>query len=221
MNRNALKIIGIVTMLIDHVGLFFLDNFVWFRIIGRISYPIFAFFIAEGMKYTKNRKKYVLTILIFALITQIPYMFLIGFYNLNVLFTFLLAMLSICFIESKVQYWLKTLLLTILFVCIYIPGIFNVVDYGLYGIALILIFYFIKNLSVKYLSAAGVILFMTLVKVLFFGVEFYNFIQLFSILSFVLLILYNGKKGRLNLKYFFYIFYSIQFYIIWIINLIV
>ena len=61
MNRNVLKIIALITMLIDHIGCIFFPNIIVFRVIGRLSYPIFAMFIAEGYYYTKSRKKYVFT----------------------------------------------------------------------------------------------------------------------------------------------------------------
>ena len=58
LNRNVLKIIALITMLIDHIGLVFFPGIEIFRIIGRISFPIFAFMIAEGCEHTENKKKY-------------------------------------------------------------------------------------------------------------------------------------------------------------------
>ena len=91
MNRNILKIIAVVTMIIDHIGLFLLNDNLVCRFIGRISFPLFAFFISEGMRYTRSRKRYALNLSIFALITQIPFGLLLGWKHFNVLFTFLIA----------------------------------------------------------------------------------------------------------------------------------
>ena len=73
LSGNTLKIIAAVSMLIDHVGFLFFPNFIIFRILGRLALPIFAFMIAEGCRYTKNKLKYFLTIFILAAICQIVY----------------------------------------------------------------------------------------------------------------------------------------------------
>ena len=101
MNRNALKIIAVVSMLIDHIGWQFFPDAIWLRIIGRIAFPIFAFFIAQGMFYTRSRKKYILNMLWIGLVSQVPYTFLSSrMYNLNIMFTFIIAALIIVLIEE-------------------------------------------------------------------------------------------------------------------------
>ena len=55
LSGNALKIIAAISMVIDHVGLMFFPTLKILRIIGRLAYPIFAFMIAEGCYYTKNK----------------------------------------------------------------------------------------------------------------------------------------------------------------------
>ncbi|MDF2537691.1 MAG: putative rane protein [Herbinix sp.] len=83
MTSTTLKIIAIITMLIDHIGAILIrDNNIYnlvFRSIGRIAFPIFAFLIVEGFYYTKNVKKYLLRLGLFALISEIP--FDIAFYH--------------------------------------------------------------------------------------------------------------------------------------------
>ena len=99
-SRSVLKWIALITMLIDHIGAiigyatFSSWQIPWLydvlRVIGRLSFPIFAFFIAEGWHYTKNRKKYFLLLLIFAIISQPIYYFALNtsVFALNILFTF-------------------------------------------------------------------------------------------------------------------------------------
>ena len=57
MSILVLKIIAFLTMIVDHTGVIFYPNSQIFRIIGRISFPIFCFFIVEGFSHTKNIKK--------------------------------------------------------------------------------------------------------------------------------------------------------------------
>ena len=58
LTNNQLKIIAMVSMALDHIGLLFFPDAAIFRILGRIAFPIFAYMIAEGCRYTKNRAKY-------------------------------------------------------------------------------------------------------------------------------------------------------------------
>lgn len=101
MTREILKIIAMIAMFIDHYGMIGLagDNWVLFRAIGRLAFPIFAFQIATGYSHTKNTKKYLLTLFIFALISEIPFNLLQGhiIYPLsqNVMFTFTLGIIFI------------------------------------------------------------------------------------------------------------------------------
>ena len=56
LSNDRLKIIAAAAMLIDHIGAYLLPQVRILRIIGRIAFPIFAFMIAEGCRYTKNKK---------------------------------------------------------------------------------------------------------------------------------------------------------------------
>ena len=115
LGRNVLKLIAIIAMLIDHVGKLFFPHIIILQIIGRLAMPIFAFFIAEGFYYTKNKLKYFLTMLIFAVIAQIPYVFL--FSGLNILFTFCLSLilLFVWDIAMKFTRFEKVMILLIFF----------------------------------------------------------------------------------------------------------
>ena len=80
LNSNALKIVAIIAMTIDHLAWLIFPSYdtsflpVLMHIIGRITCPIMCFFIAEGYYHTKNLKKYILRLFIFALISHVPYM---------------------------------------------------------------------------------------------------------------------------------------------------
>ena len=104
LSGNALKIIATITMLIDHIGLIFFPNTIIFRIIGRVSFPIFAFFISEGCNHTRNRLKYFITVLICGIIGQsIFFIFRKGYFTLNILFTFSVS-ISVIYLSQWVKY---------------------------------------------------------------------------------------------------------------------
>ena len=103
---TQLKIIALLSMLVDHIGCVLFPKVTAFRIIGRLAFPIFAFLIAEGMVHTSNWKKYFLRLFIFAIISEIPFDFItsgkmIDWSHQNVLFTLLLGAMSIASFRTK------------------------------------------------------------------------------------------------------------------------
>ena len=100
MTSFELKIVALISMLCDHTGLVFLGSPTYFNVIGRIAFPIFAFQISEGYTHTKNLKKYILRLIIFALTSQLPFVLFrnsveLTSFSLNIFFTLLLGLLSI------------------------------------------------------------------------------------------------------------------------------
>lgn len=100
MSSFWIKIIATITMLIDHIGFVLFPENILLRIIGRVSMPLFAFQIAVGFEKTKSREKYILRMLIFALVSQIPFSLMydtqgitaplnMRFYLFNFTFTFI------------------------------------------------------------------------------------------------------------------------------------
>lgn len=216
-------------MLIDHVGLFLLENNVVCRVVGRLAFPIFAFFIAEGMKHTRNRKKYVFLLTIFACVSQMPYLLMVGYFKLNTLFSFLIAISFILMIESLLnksqeKIMLKTIMivlgLCLLFTFCLIGEIFGFIDYSIFGIAMVVAFYFFGKKWGLVLSAV-IIFAMTTQDVLISGFSFDSIKQIFALISLLLILIYNGKKGNLNLKYLFYVFYPLHLVLIWCLGILI
>ena len=109
LNTTHLKLIAMACMLLDHLWATLVDGNLWMTCVGRIAFPIFAFQVAEGYAHTKNFKRYLLRMFLFALAAEIPYNLMTGgwwFHPLgqNVMFTFCLALLLIRLIDKA---WAK------------------------------------------------------------------------------------------------------------------
>lgn len=207
MSSFGLKLFAIIFMFIDHIGVVFFPENMIFRIIGRLAFPLFAFQIGIGYSHTKNKLKHILTMLLFAIISQIPYIMMCSIHNatitLNVLFTFLFALLIIYSTENIKHLVIKIPLIFILFFLAY----YVKTDYGILGIILtIFLYYFSSN---KLLTLCG------LIFIMFSYCYFSNSapIQLYAILSFIFMWLFNGKKGP-NAKWLFYTFYPLHMIIL-------
>lgn len=121
-NANGLKFIAAFFMLIDHFGFIFYPEVAIFRILGRISMPLFAFAISEGCRYTRNKTKHFFLLFALALLCQIVYYFFDdGSLYLSILITFSLSVLTIyalqffkkCVFEKAA--WWKTAIALLLF----------------------------------------------------------------------------------------------------------
>lgn len=227
MNRNVLKIIALISMIIDHVGVAFFPEYVIFRIVGRVSFPIFAFFIAEGWFYTKNRKKYVLLLFVFMLISWVP--FCLGLerplYSVNIMGVFLLSILGMIILDKirqntdlKVMHMCSFCMF--FFVCLILEGLGVIVE-GVLGVVLPIVFYAFKDKPRTRLVSAGVVLLtMAVTNVIVGPIEFETFAQFFGLLALIPILCYNNNVGRFNLKYLFYITYPLHLFIIMLIKLI-
>ena len=204
-----LKILAIITMTIDHIGAIIYPNIDAFRIIGRISFPIFCFLLVEGFKHTHNRFRYFIRLLLFAIITQPIYDYAFNNHELNILFTFSLSFLllsSLEFIKKIINkynkgienYLYKTISYLLIYIIFLILSIILNVDYQALGISLVLIFYLSPNILLSLL--------LYLIIAITLDV---NNIQLYSLIAFIFIYFYNGKKGK-DIKYFFYLYYPLH-----------
>ncbi len=243
LNRFNLKLIALISMFIDHVGAiigydtFRQNDIEWlyfvFRIIGRISFPIFAFFVAEGWFYTRNRKKYFLNMLLFAIISQPIYYFAlnINVFDFNILFTFCISILLFLLIDNMKKYKSLSFIYIMIFVLILtmvlILDILGLtISYGIYGVCLPLVFYLLYNSNIKQnrIFLWGIVSVLVVLKwfVLFIFNPQFNIQQIYPLLalfSIPLLMLYNGEKGNYSFKWLFYIFYPAHLFFIYITTL--
>lgn len=201
-----LKIIAFLSMLLDHIGIVYFPNIIVFRIIGRLAFPLFAWGIARGYKYTKSFKNYVTRLFILALISQYPYSLLFKTNNLNICFTLLAGLFVLKIYDYKFKLWLKMLLIAFILT---ISQYFNF-EYGIYGILTIFIFYYLWNKECV-IYYQGIL---TLISIIIFK---FNPIQLFAVFSFILILILNKYDFKLN-KVLQYSFYPLHLFVLFILK---
>ena len=145
-----LKLIGMLTMVIDHLGVFFFPKLSILRIIGRISFPLFAFITAESMVHTRNKLRYILVLagldISFSLVTY----FVARTYNPNVFSILALSSLAIYFLDHQKIYmkFLSILPLTYVILATFAFTPFKV-EYGIYGFLLCVGFHLVYLLVTR------------------------------------------------------------------------
>lgn len=205
---NMLKIIAAVTMLLDHMGLLLFPDALWMRIVGRLAFPIYAYMIAEGCKYTRNRTRYFGLIAILATLYQIVYYLFDGSLYFSILVAFSLSILAIYALDAvksdprPVSFWL--LWLTLL--GIWVLNRLFTIDYGFWG-CMAPVFCALPT-KTDY-DRKSIRLILLTVTLLLLSLDMGN-IQYYSLLAVPVLFLYSGKRGKWNMKYFFYIFYPVH-----------
>lgn len=212
---NLLKLIAMLTMTIDHIGIILLPQYRILRIIGRLAMPIYAFMIAEGCHYTHDRKAYFLRLLGLAIGCQVVYAAVDRSLYQCILVTFSLSVGLICAIDNARNK--KTpgsilaaagLTAAVYFLCerlpLLVPGF--QVDYGFWGVLLPVIVYF---------GGRNIVAFTLGVFALCLS---YGHNQWWAMLSVPLLALYNGQRGTHRLGWLFYLYYPAHLVILYAIS---
>lgn len=211
LNGNHLKLIAAFTMLLDHAGILLFPRVGLLRILGRLAYPIFAFMIAEGCRYTRNRLRYFLLVFGLGAGCQLVYYFVSGDTYLNILLTFSCSILLIYAMQEmyRAKNWKQEFLWSALFaagvaMALGIDRILTI-DYGFWGIMVPVFVSFAHQRKFPYWAEV----LMLGLGLLLLGADLKG-IQHWGLLSLPILLLYSGKRGKANLKYFFYIFYPVH-----------
>ena len=201
----VLKIIAVITMTMDHYSKI-ADGPEWFSLVGRVSFPLFAFLIGEGFRYTKDRKKYFYRIFLYALVLQIPDLLSIEKYDGNIFFTLSFGILSLLILNNtKLNKFIKIILVII----IVVSAEMLTLDYGSYGVMIIIIFYLFRKNNI--MTAFS----FTAVNILWISFFQMSATQLYSIFVLPLIFLYNGKEGK-KMKLFFYLYYPLHLIVLYL-----
>lgn len=244
MSSIILKVIASLAMLCDHIGYAMLSYNIGsaegaslLRIIGRIAFPIYAFLIVQGFKKTHNVLLYLLRILAAGIISEVPFNLLTrGVWrydqNKNVMFTLAISLVALVFVDMCVKGRKEIrffCVLPIIAACIFAQDL-NV-DYGYMGVLLIVLLYFFDADDFKgKLCIFPILLLFAVRNVLISAtkgttVSNWSMMQIYSVLSFVPIVFYNGKhnrknkseKGKKTSQYFFYLFYPAHMFLIYLV----
>lgn len=228
LNSNHLKIIAIIAMTIDHIadllypGMpnIFISNVM--HMIGRLTAPIMFFFICEGYHYTKDIKKYISRLFIFALISHFAYCFAFGinfipfstgniFNQTSIMWTLAWAVVALHIVHGKnnLKEWQKWLLIILINLITFSS------DFSSIAVMTILFMYDRRgNLKSQMISMMAWLSLYALISYLFVS-KTYGLIAMTAILVYPLLKNYNGKRGKVKwLKWFFYLYYPLHLIII-------
>lgn len=233
----TLHILAMAFMLCDHLWAALFTNAEWLNCIGRLAFPIFAFMIVQGYLHTSNVKKYALRLLICAAITEVPFDLFYGgtaFYpfHQNVLWTFLIALLAMMFIDKALKLkkrFLGWLLTAVIVLLSYALGTLAMVDYYGAGVLTVLVFYFFRERK-WYCFAAQLaclaVINIGMLKGMYYtfaiaGHEFELAQQGLALLSLIPIWLYKGEQGYHSrwFKHLCYAFYPAHLAVLYIISI--
>ena len=235
LSASTLKIIACITMVIDHVGAFILTDLEILRVIGRIAFPIFAYFIAEGCRYTRNKLKRFLLVFGLMILCEGAYLIYDGKLDGGIMMTFTFSILLVyqvqavkCALAQKKWWmaalWSLTFSASLVFVYGFVEHVLYV-DYGFWGILIPVFtvlpdykegetpvcFRYISHLPVKLAFWTAGMLLLCISRGLLTN------LQSWCLLSVPIMILYNGTPGRKGFKYGFYIFYPAHLAVLYLI----
>lgn len=235
LNSNHLKLIAIIAMTIDHIAdLFYpgMPNNIISNIlhtVGRLTAPIMFFFICEGFYHTKNLKKYITRLFVFALISHFAYCFAFGinyvpfstgniFNQTSIMWTLAWSVIALYIVYGKnnLKEWQKWGLVILINIITFSA------DWSCIGVMIILSMYGNRENLAKQMKGMMFWAFIYALVSFLFVNKVYGIIQLFVILVYPLLKQYNGERGKgKSLKWLFYIYYPLHLVVIGILRLII
>lgn len=208
-NGHTLKLLAAFTMLLDHIGYCFWETgycYTALRTVGRLAFPLYCFLLVEGVLHTRSVRKYGIRLALFAIISEVPFNLMISGHLFcieyqNVFFTLLLGLLVLIgYGKFPAKEWKQAGI----FICGCTAALLMKTDYGAIGITVISIFYWFRDQKKIRNQMSGIVL--ALESLMNFGT---------AALAVPIISLYNGERGKVVNKYFFYWFYPIHIVILY------
>ena len=225
LSGSALKIIAVLSMVADHCAYFLLEPdaplYNVLRCFGRIAFPVFAFLIAEGFAHTRNRTRYFLSLLGFAIISEVPWYLLNGIDGThNVMFTLFLGVAALAVFDRLCEHG-PLCCFSILILCFL--AWWSGVDYDWRGILMIAIFYMLRHQTIQPWLSRHHVGFpsQAIIQILFTFPLMMHYGIVGAALASICIFLYDGTRGNIKgavAKYSFYAFYPIHLIILYLIS---
>lgn len=209
-NTFTLKMIAIVSMVIDHIGAVLFPEIEIFRILGRLAFPIFAYILVEGFVYTHDVWKYMLRLGAMAIISEVPFDLAISgkvleLAHQNVFFTLFLGVLMLTLMLKTSSHFRKFVIV----VAMLLISEFLHTDYNSMGLLMIFLFYQFREQKAVKLLMVGIVNCLLMV-----------YTQVYAVLALIPIAFHNRKQGP-KMKAFFYLFYPAHLLVLYLIYFIV
>ena len=216
--REILKIVAIITMTVDHIGAILYPDLLALRVVGRIAFPLFAYLITLGIESTKKPRSYLITLFLFALVSQIPYFLAFEmqpFEQLNIIFPLLLSAIALYYFNNKQT----PAFIVILFLALLFSFLFNM-EGSFYTI-----------LTVPCMKLLRHRLELGIIALIALNLSVTPATQIFSLLALPLIILHAQNHLRMEIlisessylyllrKYAFYLYYPLHLTLLFLLNL--
>lgn len=224
LSGSALKIIALLSMLADHCAYFLMEPnaplYNMLRCFGRIAFPVFAFLIAEGFANTRSRNRYFLSLMSFALISEIPWYLLNGADGShNVMFTLLIGVATLAVFDRLCEHG-SLCCFSIVMMCTL--AWWAGVDYDWRGVLMIVIFYMLRHQTIRPWICRNNVCFpsQAIVQILFTFSLMMHYGTVGAILASIVIFLYDGTRGQIKgavAKYSFYALYPLHLLLIYLI----
>ena len=215
LDTNFLKLLAVISMTLDHVGAYLLPEVWVLRLVGRVAFPLFAYCAVVGCLYTQNMRRYVLRLGLFAVVSQ-PIYALPGCTSLaeymerlpvpNIFFTLLVGVAAVWGLKER-KWWLTA-------VAVLCSAFVNL-DYGFYGVVLMVLFYFFR--ARRWLSLLVVAAYLSMDFMQLYRWPYIAALQGFAVLSLPLIYGKTAVHPRIG-KYFFYIYYPAHLLVIFFVQ---
>lgn len=220
LSGSALKIIAVVSMVIDHYAYYLMDGntmtYEVMRCFGRIAFPVFAFLVAEGFAHTRNRMRYFLSLMLFAVVSEVPWYLLNGADGThNVMFTLALGVAALAAFE---RLWEHRILCCCSILMTAWLAAWLEADYEWRGVLLIVVSYLFGIIR----SMNTPIILRRMMQLLFVFPLMMHYGIIGALLACAVIFLYDGTRGFIHgnvAKYGFYAFYPVHLITILIINM--
>ena len=222
-SRDLLKLIAIIAMTADHVSSYLMENgtvaYNVCQFFGNFTIVIMSYFIVQGVKYTHSIKQYAVRMLIWAVISQFPYVLLRHDFILNVLFTLLGSLIAIYILDKKgLGYYF------LVFIAFFPISLFS--DWAFLPLIFTIIFYEADKHDRKWLPIILLPAVMFISRFLLSSDSISRYISeaiAFMLIAIVIYLFRDSTERKVKgiiPGLFFYAYYPVHLMIIWIISIV-